>query len=104
MAPIQKNDSLHFASTLVRHALLASVSGMTTWFCDAYASWQKGGVENANGRLRRQLPRHLDTLSQADLQEIDLSHDLTPRKCLGYRTPIQVFFNGLGKDVQIRFA
>jgi IS30 family transposase len=25
---------------------------MTTWFCDAYASWQKGGVENANGRLR----------------------------------------------------
>ena len=26
--------------------------------CDAYASWQKGGVENANGRLRRWLPRH----------------------------------------------
>ena len=27
---------------------------MTTWFCEAYESWQKGGVENANGRLRRQ--------------------------------------------------
>ena len=26
---------------------------MTTWFCDAYASWQRGGIENANGRLRR---------------------------------------------------
>jgi IS30 family transposase len=33
---------------------------MTTWFCDAYASWQKGGVENANGRLRRWLPRQID--------------------------------------------
>ena len=79
---------------------------MTTWFCDAYAGWQKGSVENTNGRLRRQLPRHLDldTLSRADLQEIVLSHNLTPRKCLGYMTPIQAFFKGLGKDVQIRFA
>jgi transposase, IS30 family len=93
-------------SEFARHGLLASVSGMTTWFCDAYASWQKGSVENTNGRLRRQLPRHLDldTLSQADLQEIVLSLNLTPRKCLGYLTPIQAFFKGLGKDIQIRFA
>ena len=93
-------------SEFARHGLLASVSGMTTWFCDAYASWQKGSVENTNGRLRRQLPRHLDldTLSQADLQEIVLSLNLTPRKCLGYLTPIQAFFKGLGKDVCIRFA
>jgi len=93
-------------SEFARHGLLASVSGMTTWFCDAYASWQKGSVENTNGRLRRQLPRHLDldTLSQADLQEIVLSLKLTPRKCLGYATPIQAFFKGLGKDIQIRFA
>jgi len=93
-------------SEFARHGLLASVSGMTTWFCDAYASWQKGSVENTNGRLRRQLPRKLDldTLSQADLQEIVLSLNLTPRKCLGYLTPIQAFFKGLGKDIQIRFA
>ena len=93
-------------SEFARHGLLASVSGMTTWFCDAYASWQKGSVENTNGRLRRQLPRHLDldTLSQADLQEIVLSLNLTPRKCLGYTTPIQAFFKGLGKDIELRFA
>src|SRR5205807_6078245 len=42
------------------------------WFCDAYASWQKGGVENANGRLRRWLPRHIDIdrLSDAEIQDI----------------------------------
>jgi IS30 family transposase len=56
---------------------------MATWFCDAYASWQKGAVENANGRLRRDLPRdlNLDLLTDAELQEIVLSHNLTPRKC-----------------------
>jgi hypothetical protein len=39
---------------------------MTTWFCDAYASWQKGGVENANGRLRRWLPRRLRSPTAAN--------------------------------------
>jgi IS30 family transposase len=93
-------------SEFARHGLLASVTGMTTWFCDAYASWQKGGIENANGRLRRHLPRDLDidALSQSELQDIVMSHNLTPRKCLGYLTPVQAFLKDLGKDVRIRFA
>src|SRR4051794_10799102 len=69
-------------TAFARHGLLASACAMTTWFCDAYASWQKGAVENANGRLRRDLPRDLDldALGDAELQEIILSHNLTPRK------------------------
>ena len=31
--------------------------GIETFFCDTYSPWQKGGVENAIGRLRRFLPR-----------------------------------------------
>ena len=31
-----------------------------TFFCDPYAPWQKGGVENAIGRMRRALPRKAD--------------------------------------------
>jgi transposase, IS30 family len=79
---------------------------MTTWFCDAYASWQKGGVENANGRLRRWLPRHLDIdrTSDREIQEIVLTTNLTPRKCLGFKTPFQALLAELGKDVQIRFS
>ena len=34
-----------------RHALLRDMLSATTYFCDAYASWQKGGVENTNGRI-----------------------------------------------------
>src|ERR687894_2987421 len=61
-----------------RHGLLASACTMATWFCDAYASWQKGAVENANGRLRRDLPRDLDldALGDTELQEIVLTHNL----------------------------
>jgi IS30 family transposase len=35
-----------------KHAILKDALNMATYFCDAYASWQKGGVENANGRIR----------------------------------------------------
>jgi IS30 family transposase len=45
----------------------------------------------------------LDTVSQADLQEIVLSLNLTPRKCLGYRSPVEAFLAELGKDVDVRF-
>ncbi len=30
--------------------------------------------------------------------------NLTPRKCLGYKTPFQAMLADLGKDVKIRFA
>lgn len=43
-----------------RHMLLRDMLSATTYFCDAYASWQKGGIENANGRIRRWLPRGTD--------------------------------------------
>jgi hypothetical protein len=66
-------------------------SAMTTWFCDAYASWQKGGVENANGRLRRWFPRQIDIdqVSDEEIQDIVITANLTPRKCLGFKTPFQ---------------
>ncbi len=87
------------------HALLRGMLSATTYFCDAYASWQKGGVENANGRIRRWLPRRtdLDTLEEDDIQEIAMTLNLTPRKCLGFRSPLEAFLAELGKSVQLRF-
>jgi transposase, IS30 family len=89
-----------------RHMLLRGMLSATTYFCDAYASWQKGGVENANGRIRRWLPRStdLDELSEADIQEIAMTINLTPRKCLAYRSPVEAFLSELGSNVKIRFA
>ena len=69
--------------------------GMETFFCDVRSPWQKGGVENAIGRLRRSLPRktNLATLSDEEFERLFLVYNNTPRKCLGFRTPAEVFLS-----------
>ena len=71
--------------------------GLETFFCDTYSPWQKGGVENAIGRLRRTLPRKTDlaTLSDERFTRLVQAYNNTPRKCLGYQTPAEVFRNQL---------
>lgn len=68
-----------------------------TFFCDPYSPWQKGSVENAIGRLRRVLPRktNLDRLSKNNILAFAQAYNHTPRKCLGFKTPAEVFLNQL---------
>src|SRR5437660_1706242 len=103
---LRKSITFDNDTAFAQHGLLQSMRAMAAWFCDAYASWQKGGVENANGRLRRWLPRHIDIdrLSDAEIQDIVITANLTPRKCLGFKTPFQAILKELGKDAQIRFS
>ena len=70
---------------------------MRTFFCDPHAPWQKGGIENAIGRMRRGLPRKTDlaTLSDNRLLSLVRSYNHTPRKCLDYKTPAEVFCHKL---------
>lgn len=72
--------------------LQASI-GIQTWFCDPQSPWQKGTVENTNRRVRKWLSREVDPLSVTDADLIAICNQLneTPRKCLGYRTPAEVF-------------
>lgn len=67
--------------------------GSQTWFCDPQSPWQKGTVENTNRRTRRWLSRDLDPLTLSDRDLAFICHRLnnTPRKCLGYKTPAEVF-------------
>ena len=101
---LRKSITFDNDTAFAQHALLRTMRAMTTWFCDAYASWQKGGVENANGRLRRWLPRQIDIdqMSDEEIQDIVITANLTPRKCLSQ--DLQAILKELGKDVQIRFA
>jgi IS30 family transposase len=76
-----------------KHYLLSQRFGIQTWFCDTHSPWQKGGIENAIGRLRRQLPRNtdLDALPADRLASCLERFNETPRKCLGFKTPNEVF-------------
>lgn len=102
---LRRSITFDNGTEFARHTLIREALKMATWFCDAYASWQKGAVENINGRLRRDLPRKadLDKLSDEDLQDIAFMHNLTPRKCLGFKTPMQAILNQIGIDAIISF-
>ena len=65
---------------------------MRTFFCYAHAPWQKGGIENAIGRMRRFIPRKTDlaTLSNSRFRNLVAAYNNTPRKCLGFQTPAEV--------------
>ncbi|MBU1210371.1 MAG: IS30 family transposase, partial [Alphaproteobacteria bacterium] len=75
------------------HFRLGAKIGIATFFCDTHAPWQKGGVENAIGRLRRPLPRKSDlaTICAKKMKAIVKAYNHTPRKCLNYQTPAEVF-------------
>lgn len=75
------------------HYTLRDRLGIQTFFCDPHAPWQKGGVENAIGRLRRWLPRKTDLTHWPPerLHQLALLYNHTPRKCLGFATPAEVF-------------
>jgi IS30 family transposase len=68
-----------------------------TFFCDTYSPWQKGGIENAIGRMRRTLPRKTDLAALSDdrFAELIQAYNNTPRKCLDFRTPAELFWENM---------
>lgn len=77
----------------VLHEETKRILNLPSYFCDTYASWQKGGVENMNGLIREYLPRKcaFDSMTDKEIFEIQERLNNRPRKCLGYKTPNEVF-------------
>jgi IS30 family transposase len=76
-----------------------------TFFCDPHAPWQKGGIENAIGRMRRFIPRKTDlaTLPNARFQALVAAYNNTPRKCLDWQTPAEAFSKVLHFECESTF-
>jgi len=91
--PQQLRQSITFdnGTEFALHYRLREPLGIQTFFCDPYSPWQKGGVENAIGRLRRRLPRKTDlaSVSGRELRQLSALYNDIPRKCLGYRNPAE---------------
>jgi IS30 family transposase len=89
---LRRSITFDNGSEFAFHYKLARLN-LKTFFCEPHAPWQKGGIENAIGRLRRPLPRKSDlaTITQEHLNEITHRYNNTPRKCLDFRTPKEVF-------------
>lgn len=70
--------------------------GIPSFFCRSYASWQKGGVENANKMIRRYFPKgtNFARVSQRDVDRAVFIINQKPRKILGYRSAFEVAREG----------
>ena len=80
------------------HVRLRGDYNIETYFCDAYASWQKGGVENMNGLIRQYIPKsaNLSRLTGDELYAIQERINNRPRKNLNYLTPNEVIASLVG--------
>ena len=69
-----------------------------TYFCDPHSPWQRGSIENANGVLRTYLPRKVrdQSIQLKDIEDIMWTYNTTPRKCLGYLTPLEALAKSMG--------
>ena len=75
-----------------KHEQLSARLGIKCYFAHPYASWERGTNENINGLIRWYLPKGTD-FSKIDkelIARIEYLLNSRPRKCLGYKTPLEV--------------
>ena len=74
---------------LARHARITAETGISVYFADPHAPWQRGSNENLNGLLREYLPKGTDlsVYTPAQLQDIEDQLNDRPRKRFGWHTP-----------------
>lgn len=73
--------------------------GIPMYFADTYAAWQRGSNENSNGLLREFFSKKTD-LANVTLYKLTESLVLInnrPRKCLGFKTPFDMFKHEIRK-------
>ncbi|SMY05204.1 Transposase and inactivated derivatives, IS30 family [Brevibacterium sp. 239c] len=76
---------------LAEHEAVSQSTAVEVFFADPRSPWQRGTNENSNGLTRQYLPKKTDlgTYEQSDLDKIAHELNTRPRKCLGFRTPLE---------------
>lgn len=80
-----------------QHKRLSKQLNADVFFCNPYASYEKGQIENTNKLIRQFYPKkmELDNIKQKQNLEIMDLLNKRPRKKLGYKTPEEIFFTNL---------
>jgi len=64
------------------HEMIGKSLGVTIYFADPYASWQKGAIENANGLIRQYVPKTetFEHVSHQQITKYSKRINIRPRK------------------------
>ena len=89
-----KSISLDNGSEFSEFKTLESNLNTEVYFAEPHKPWQRGTNENTNDILRFFFPKgyNFHSLDNETLQNVVLSINLRPRKCLGWLSPFEVFF------------
>ena len=70
------------------------------YFAEPHKPWQRGTNENINDVVRFFFPKGFDfgTVTDEDIQAVEDLINNRPRKCLGWKTPAEVFFESVALD------
>ena len=76
------------------HEMIGKSLGVTIYFADPYASWQKEAIENANGLIRQYVPKTetLEHVSHQQITKYSKKINIRPRKKLEFKTPYEYFY------------
>ena len=76
------------------HEHIAKTLNSKFFFAHPYASWERGLNENTNGLIRQYFPKGHDftTITQQQIDAVMNKLNNRPRKCLGFKTPNEVFY------------
>jgi IS30 family transposase len=79
------------------HERIAQELKVDFFFAHPYTAWERGSNENMNGLIRQYIPKKSDFTSIGET-EVELIMDRLnnrPRKCLGFRSPFEIFLVNL---------
>jgi IS30 family transposase len=95
----RRSTTLDNGSENASHTQVKTALGLSAYFADPYASWQRGGNENCNLWIRYYFPKGTDfaTITDEELQDVEWELNNRPRKRLKFKTPQEVFTECLNK-------
>jgi IS30 family transposase len=95
--PPNKRHSTTFdnGTEFARCHLVEISHGTSLYFAEPGCPHQRGTNENTNGLLRQYFPKGTDftTVTHQELRRVENLMNNRPRRCLGYRTPAEVFLD-----------
>jgi IS30 family transposase len=76
------------------HERIAKELNTDIYFAHPYSSWERATNENMNGLIRQYFPkkRSFATITEDEIEFVMERLNNRPRKCLGFKSPNQVFF------------
>lgn len=93
MADLVRTITLDNGKEFSLHEIMAAKLDAKIYFAKPYHSWERGLNENTNGLVRQYFPKKtpFDNITHHELQRVVKKLNNRPRKCLGYKTPFEVF-------------